>query len=224
MTRVLGVDGCKKGWIGISNDLRGYFGKTIDELAGAADTDGLVDVIAVDIPIGLPEVGPRAADALARHLVGPRHPSVFSTPIRAALEAPTHKEGSAAARAATGKGITIQAYGLGPKILEVDAWVRHADRTVIEVHPEVCFAVMAARSLVHAKTTWAGIEERRTLLKSAGFLPVNIGEVGARAAVDDVLDAAAAAWTASRYVSGSAVSHPSPPEVFHDGPTGAIWA
>jgi predicted RNase H-like nuclease len=42
-------------------------------------------------------------------------------------------------------------------------------------------------------------------------------------AVDDVLDAAAVAWTARRYVDGAARSLPDPPEAFADGWPAAIW-
>lgn len=34
--RVLGVDACKKGWIGLSNDGRGYFGSNISVLIASA--------------------------------------------------------------------------------------------------------------------------------------------------------------------------------------------
>jgi predicted RNase H-like nuclease len=225
VTRVIGVDACRKGWVGVTSDLRGYFGATIDQLVATADGDGEPAVVAVDIPIGLPLTGPRQADILARGLVGKRKSSVFPTPIRAALLAASHAEGSAVNLRATGKGITHQAYGLGKKILEVDAWVRTADRTVIEVHPEVCFATLAGHPLAHPKWSWAGAEERRRLLVSAGVqVPAEIGVAGELAGVDDVLDASAACWTAGRYAAGSATCHPETPEQFEDGPGAAIWA
>ena len=34
----------------------------------------------IDVPIGIPDVGPRRADLLARAFVGPRASSVFATP------------------------------------------------------------------------------------------------------------------------------------------------
>lgn len=225
MTRVMGVDACKKGWVGITSDLRGYFGSTIDQLVTIADADGRLEVLAIDIPIGLPLAGSRQADALARKLVGRRAAAVFPTPSRAALLARSHAEGSAMNRSATGKGMTRQAYGLGQKILQVDQWVRAVDRLVIEVHPEVCFATMAGHPLAHPKSTWAGAQERRLLLASAGIkVPADIGNPGALAGVDDVLDAAAASWTARRYADGRAISHPETPEQFDDGPLAAIWA
>lgn len=225
MTRAIGVDACKKGWVGITSDLRGYFGATIDELVANADEDGELSVLAIDIPIGLPLVGTRQADTLARSLVGKRKSSVFTTPIRAALSAASHSEGSALNAQTTGMGITQQAYNLGKKILEVDAWLRQAERFVIEVHPELCFATMAGHPLAHSKASWAGVEERRELLMSAGIaLQADIGVAGERGGVDDVLDAAAASWTARRYVERTAVCYPDVPEQFDDGPAAAIWA
>jgi predicted RNase H-like nuclease len=183
------------------------------------------DLDGPSVPLGVPLTGPRQADVLSRGLVGKRKSSVFPTPIRASLLATSHADGSALNLRATGKGITRQAYGLGKKILEIDAWVRTVDCAVIEVHPEVCFATLAGRPLAHPKWSWAGAEERRRLLASAGIqVPADIGVAGESASVDDVLDAAAASWTARRYAEGSATCHPETPEQFDDGPSAAIWA
>ena len=226
VSRVLGVDACKKGWIGLSDDLRGYFGRTIAAVVQAAEEDGVVDVVAIDIPIGLPNHGARQADVLARKLVGRRSSSVFSTPVRAALAASTHARATAISLEATGKGISQQAYALGAKILEVDVWAQtESGRQVVEVHPEVSFATIANAPLMHPKSTWAGVEERRSLLMEEGVsVPVDLGLAGEMAAVDDVLDAAAASWTAARVARRLAVSYPSTPEFFGDGHAAAIWA
>ena len=223
--RVVGVDACKKGWIGITNDLSGYFGHDIDQLISAVLDEGPLDVVAIDIPIGLPSSGPRQADLLARKLVGKRASSVFPTPVRAALMAASHAEASAVNVASSGKGLSQQAYGLGTKILQVDEWVPRAPCRVIEVHPEVSFAVMKGVPLNYAKSSWAGMEERRRLLRIAGIgEPSDIGIAGQKAAPDDVLDATAAAWSALRFTSGSAISYPSPPEDFGNEHEAAIWA
>ncbi|WP_130445349.1 DUF429 domain-containing protein [Kribbella rubisoli] len=224
-SRVLGVDACKKGWIGIAGDLRAYFAVTIGELVERAEVDGSLAVVGIDIPIGFPVSAAREADVLARRVVGRRASSVFATPVRAALEAPTHAEATALNVEATGKGVSQQAFALAKRILEVDAWVPGARCAVIEVHPEVCFATMAGRPLSHAKSTWAGGEERRRLLAGVGMSVVgDIGLAGEVAGVDDVLDAAAAAWSAGRYAAGRARAYPNPPETFADGSSAAIWA
>ncbi|MEQ6900691.1 DUF429 domain-containing protein [Nocardioides sp. YIM 152588] len=223
--RVLGVDACRKGWVGVSDDGRGYFGVTIAALLAAADREGPVSVVGIDIPIGLPTAGARVADRVARALVGARSSSVFTTPVRDALLAPTHREATAINVAVTGKGISQQAYALRHKILDVDGWLPAAGRPVLEVHPEVSFATAAGGPLRHPKSTWAGGEERRAILAAVGLAPPSdLGRAGEYAGVDDVLDAAIAAWSARRYADGRAISHPDPPEDLGGGVAAAIWA
>lgn len=94
----------------------------------------------------------------------------------------------------------------------------------MESHPEASFAQLAGAPLHSAKSTWAGIARRRQLLADAGIvLPENLGPAGEKAAIDDVLDAAVAAWTALRVTRDQARSHPDPPELFSDGLASAIW-
>jgi len=141
MVRFLGVDACRAGWVGVAlDDVRAYVAGTIGELVEQAEADGPVEVVGIDIPIGLPDNGRRQADVLARQAVGTLRSSVFMTPVRAALEAPDHRTASAINREHAGEGVSIQAYGLRTKLLQVDAWVRAGDRRVVEVHPEVTFA------------------------------------------------------------------------------------
>jgi hypothetical protein len=52
VTRVIGVDACKNGWVGLTSDLRDYFAATIDQLVATADGDGELNPVAIDIPIG----------------------------------------------------------------------------------------------------------------------------------------------------------------------------
>src|SRR5262249_61625440 len=128
-------------------------------------------------------------------------------------------------RRLTGHGISIQAFALKPKLLEVERWARAAAAEVVEVHPEVCFARMAGGPLTERKSSWAGTERRRALLAGAGIrLAGDIGPAGAVAGVDDVLDAGVGAWAAQRGLAGGARPVPDPPEVLSDGWACAIWA
>ena len=221
------MDACKTGWVGIVLDCRrtsAYHASTIVELVSAAEAAGELAVVAIDIPIGLPDAGRRRADVQARKMVGPRWSSVFITPVRPALQADDHASAVRVSQELTNDGISIQAFSLKQKILEVDAWVREETHRVVEVHPEVSFARMAGAPLVDSKTTWAGAERRRELLNEAGIRFVgHLGDAGRAARVDDVLDAAAAAWSARRVAVGRAISLPDPPEMF-GGLTCAIWA
>jgi predicted RNase H-like nuclease len=226
--RVLGVDACRAGWIGIAlsgGRARAYFAPGIRELADRAAADGPVLVIAIDIPIGLADGGRRRADQLAREALGRRWPSLFITPVRTAVEAADYQAAAAENRRLAGEGLSRQAFALRAKILDVDRWLQSgAPAQVVEVHPELSFAAMAGAPLRSRKTSWAGAAQRRALLAQAGIvLDGDLGLAGEQAGVDDVLDAAAAAWTARRVSQGSARCLPPSPEVFSDGLPAAIW-
>lgn len=223
---VVGVDACKDGWVGVRLDgdtaPRALCARTVEELVARAAP---VAVVGVDIPIGLPVSAPRVADVMARRTVGPRASSVFATPPRAVLQARTHSEASALCRELCGFGVSRQAFALGPRILEVDQWIGRAGVRVVEVHPEVSFAILAGRPLSDPKTTWAGFARRRHLLAAAGIvLDGDLGLAGRRVAPHDVLDAAAAAWSARRVARGEHVCLPDPPEVLPGGGLAATWA
>lgn len=56
--RVLGVDACKAGWVGVAlSGLRvtAYVAPQIRDLVSTVQAGERLDVVAVDMPIGLPE-------------------------------------------------------------------------------------------------------------------------------------------------------------------------
>jgi predicted RNase H-like nuclease len=226
--RVLGVDACKRGWIAVAVDdavTGAWVAGNIDALMARARADGPVAVVAIDMPIGLPDRGYRQADLLARAAIGSLWPSVFMTPVRQALLAADHGTASAINRELTGHGISIQAFALKPKLLQVEQWAAQATVRIVETHPEVCFARLAGAPLTARKSSWAGAEHRRALLADAGIsLTGDLGGAGASAGVDDVLDAGAAAWAARQVLRGQARPMPDPPEIHSDGWPAAIWA
>jgi predicted RNase H-like nuclease len=224
---VLGVDACPAGWVGVVLAGRRVCVVVHAEIGGLvsqAEAAGALDAIAIDIPIGLADCGPRQADLLARTAAGRRWASVFVTPVRAALQADTYAEALAVSRTLTGRGISSQAFRLQDKILQVDSWRERAPCLVAEAHPELSFAAMAGTPLSDSKSTWAGAVRRRQLLAANGLdLTGDLGLSGLRVGVDDVLDAAAVAWTATRVASGTARRLPARAERFSDGVDCAIW-
>lgn len=226
-TQVLGVDACRAGWVGVVWDgsrATALAARDITSLVAAAELDGVVAVVGIDIPIGLPDSGRRQADVLARREIGRLRSSVFMTPVRPALEADDHPTAVAVNRELAREGVSIQAFGLRTKIFEVERFVGTTGRTVLEVHPEVSFARMNGGPLTERKKTWAGAETRRALLDQHGLVMTGVGSLsGVDVGVDDVLDAAAVAWTAHRRALGTAESLPAAPEVFSDGWPAAIW-
>jgi predicted RNase H-like nuclease len=179
-------------------------------------------VIGVDVPLGLLPDRWRAADAVAAEQLGPRRSSVFRVPPRPVWQAPDFAAANKLCRELTGVGLSRQSWALRPKLLEANViWERHP-KLLFEAHPEVSFRTMAGAPLAHAKKTWSGQSSRRELLHRHGIaLPDELGPAG-QAPPDDVLDAAAVAWSAHRMATGAAASHPDPPET-HQGTTIAIW-
>ena len=81
------------------------------------------------------------------------------------------------------------------------------------MHLEVSFSQLAGPELASTKTA-AGLEQRRGARTSAG-----IGLHDLPYPLEDVLDAAVAAWTAARYARGEARPLP----LSHRERIGAIW-
>lgn len=207
--RVAGVDGTKGGWIAIVLD-GGQVARAHRLKAVATDFAQLADaeVVAVDVPIGF---GPRDADRLARERVGGS--SVFSIPERAAFEGIY----------GPGLKISAQAFAIGDRIRHVTSLAKR-DRRFREVHPEVCFCAMNGEErLARRKKSAGGMLQRMALLREQR-IDIELPMLGDASGVplDDVLDAAACAWSASRIARGDAVSLPDPPQQI-DGYGVAIW-
>lgn len=224
--KVAGVDACPGGWVVIVTDAgrltEAVFLEVLADLPGVVpDLRG----VGIDIPIGLPSEEPRDADLEARAFVGLRRNSVFVTPVREVLLCRTHAEATRTSVDLTGRGVTQQAWRLGPKILEAEEWVDDVEFPVWEVHPEVSFAVLLGHPATSSKKKWAGMRERIQALGNAGIDLGDVGDAGKHAQVDDILDAAVAAWSAGRLVRNAGRSFPSPPP--RDPATQrevAIWA
>ena len=204
---VTGVDACARGWVAVTlgpgTGVRAAVAATLDGLPLAGLP--LAGVTGIDMPLGLLAAGWRDADALARRALGRRGVTVFAIPPRPVLECESYAQASRLCRTLTGKSFSVQAWGLRGKIAEADQFRRRAAADGVhlyEVHPELSFAAMAGAPLADSKHTPAGLAVRRDLLALAGIaLPHRV----AGAAENDLLDAAAVAWSAKRIAAGQAV-------------------
>lgn len=212
--QVAGVDGCRGGWVVARTGADGAAPVHVEVVPSLDDvvravSDGRLVAVGIDMPLGLPDDGVRAADRAARALLGPRRSSLFPTPSRAVLDATDHADANERSRAASGKGLSIQAFHLLPKMRELDALVTPALQPAIaEVHPETSFAVLRGSPCTHPKRTPEGRAERLAALTpwfEAVSFAAAVAWRGRAAAPDDVLDALAAAWTARRLARGEAL-------------------
>jgi predicted RNase H-like nuclease len=222
--RVTGVDACKRGWVAVTLQAPGPVLASVRmhaTLAGVLD-DALpaqdaapARIVGIDMPLGLLESGWREADRLARGLLGPRRSSVFAIPPQPVWDEESYQAANQRCRALTGQGFSIQAWGLRPKLLEANEYVRTCGHQMYEVHPELAFGAMAGAPLPHSKHTAPGRDLRRELLVAAG---ISIPAVASRAwalapPVTDTLDAAAVAWSAWRIATGGAIVIPDQPQL-----------
>jgi predicted RNase H-like nuclease len=203
----------------------GYGGAWFDaELAALLRRVPDAKVVAVDMPLGLLEVGWRLADSDARSRLKRHSSRVFSVPPRTVWEDSVDAaDANRRCKELTGNGMSAQAWGLARKLAEARACWGKDDR-LVEIHPEVSFWAMAGQAPIsESKKSWAGQTARRALLAQVGIvLPDDLGEVGV-VPPDDILDAAAAAWSAQRILAGRARSLPDPPELDGHGRPVAIW-
>ena len=176
---------------------------------------GAARLVLVDIPIGLPTGREgRACDREARKLLGrKRGTSVFPTPTRQTVRQAVQTPNDAAAvqkaeQRSAEKSVSKQTLAIVPKIAEVDKVMLDRDNDlptqVREVHPEICFwALNEETAMASRKGKREGIDGRIRVLNKVEPRTGEIFEDGcakflrSQVARDDILDALAAAVTAS---------------------------
>ena len=246
-----GIDGCSGGWVVAlaDEDFTSFALRQIGSISDLFSDGNAPTVVAVDMPIGLPErTGPkgRTPERLVRPMLGERQSSVFSIPSRSAVYAgvdpgePDERKRYvraceiARATSAECRAVAKQGFHIFPKIVQIDQFLlRHPElvHRVFEVHPEVAFCQMndlkpvLEPKKVRGMVWLPGIKLRGLLLAKAGIPPGVIeGPLPKAVGRDDWLDALAALVVARRIGSGEAVSYPSPPEVDALEIPVAIWA
>lgn len=230
MLWVLGVDGCRAGWIGaalaFSGDARlvDFEWLLFPDFAALLVQRQRFAQIAIDMPIGLLDEctpGGRLCDKLARKAISPRTSSVFSPPPRPALAATDYDQ-------ARPFGLSLQAFHIMPKIRQIDALITpELQQHIFEAHPELAFTLLSGSPMQHNKLRHAGRAERVHALTSIfpdtqswlDALPFKRSQVG----LDDAIDALILAHVARRKVDGEALCLPDDPGRDARGLEMAIW-
>ena len=187
----VGIDGCAAGWIIAAIDRVIVVPKLhLDEF----------ELIGIDMPIGLVDGPPRACDIASRRFLGRAGSSVFPSPPRAALPHTDYRAALAAARSATGRGISKQTFNIMSKIAELDSLIDPTNQhAIVEVHPECAFKTLNEGEALPSKKTTAGQDLRHRLLAEHFDVPATAPR---GAAIDDLLDAYAVLWSTQRYRRG----------------------
>ena len=203
--RVLGLDGYSRGWVAVLLGCDVHEIRFCPDIAGALSTE--FDRAAIDIPIGMTDDGERACDRLARERLRPHSSRVFTGARRwlwTEFSDPDAANQDALRRGQ--KRVSRQLWHLGPKIIEVDKFVRaHGSRDIREAHPELVFLRLNDSRPLPSKKSEAGIDLRRKLLKREGIRDIDKWltreRIGTGAKPDDVLDACSVA-IAARDIAG----------------------
>jgi len=178
----------------------GTFGQVLEH---AAETN--VAALAVDIPLGLPVGGRRAADVEARRRLGSRASTLFPTPAHAVLGATDHADAVARSRAATGRGISIQAYNLLDKMIDARTGLAGWHGCPVrECHPETTLVALGGEPLPSKKTARGAGARMKVLAPHFPDLVDALAHAPSGLPVDDAIDATIAAWTARRMATGGA--------------------
>lgn len=197
-------------------------------------------IIAVDMPIGLPERairGGREPDWEARKFLGPRRASVFPVPSRQAVYglAQGYAQVCTTARETSDppRAPSKQAFSIFRRIQQIDGTLRQDPapvRRVFEVHPQVSFTLMNRAPIPEPKKVKGRVNEpgmpcRKELLERQGFAAYFLDASPPQgAALDDFYDACACAWSGRRILGREARVFPTPPGVDGEGLQVAIWA
>ena len=230
---LVGVDGCPGGWLSIvsrEGRISAFIARTMDEVLEYAKR---VSIVAVDVPMGLPDRGARGCDLEARLILRrPRSASVFPAPVRKSLSGRDYEDASKKHREADGRGMSRQVHNILHKIREVDNLLVSSPRlrkTIREVHPEVSFALWnKGRAMTHRKARREGRVEREVLIDQRWPLQRAecVSQLSGRGTyrLDDLNDAFAALWTAERISRGKARVLSSEPGTDRRGLRMEIWA
>jgi predicted RNase H-like nuclease len=238
---VAGVDGCRAGWMAALmavDDPASIRVRVVPALVEILDGPERPCIVAVDMPIGLPdrtEGSGRAPERLIRPLLGQRQSSVFAIPSRSAVHAKDYGAACTLALATSEppRKVSRQGFNLFPKIREIDLLLRARPdliSRVFEVHPELVFWSLNGRKAlgepkkVRSRPHEPGLVLRRALLAEAG-LPDALLDAAppSGAAIDDLIDALAGLTVALDLARGGGQSFPDPPGRDAHGLPVAIW-
>lgn len=187
--RVVGLDGCRAGWIASTFWLRTQPGDSAtfeishiewNLLRARQDLLGVLQECReawIDVPIGLASSADentpkRACDLAVREALGSKRSSIFTPPIREVLEFDSYHEAMLRQHALIRSKCSIQAWNLTPKIRQIDAlWdeLNHPEKWLHEAHPEwqfQCWAIAMDASKQQRENLSLSLSDSNTSLAS----------------------------------------------------------
>jgi predicted RNase H-like nuclease len=201
---VLGVDGWRGAWVGARLDGRAVELLALPDAAAVLAVPD-VEVVGIDMPIGLSDDGVRLCDVEARRRLGRAGSSVFPAPVRAVLRARDYTQARQLSVEATGgRSLSAQSFQLVAAIRGLDDVLGDPpSERVVEVHPELAFRALDDR-VCDPKSSARGQAQRIRALQPVMDVLDALAAAPPRVPAVDALDACAAAWSARRIADGTA--------------------
>jgi predicted RNase H-like nuclease len=218
---VAGIDGCPAGWIAVLWDGGDRLTSQLCEDFGAVMALP-AEVIAVDMPIGLPETSGRPPEREVRSQLGDRQSSVFAVPATPAIYCEDYREACRVnlLHSDPPRKISKQCFHLFPKMREIDALIDPSQQSrIYESHPELAFWVMNGETplplpkKLKSAPYPPGLDLRRELLRKSG-VPIDSLKADYRrrdVGADDLLDACACTFVAWRILNRQSIRFPAKP-------------
>jgi predicted RNase H-like nuclease len=207
----VGAHRSSEGWVSVAFSRNEFADAAVDTEAGQlwSRVEDQAERVLVDVPVGLIEDGDpeRPPNRLAREALGNRAATVTTPPVREATRKRRFPAAERTMQRKTGSKLSRAAFAASEAIAAVDELLQEVPKSrevVGEAHPELCFRAFAGEPMAYDRTTAGGYAERlRTLAEFDRDAPPTVQSAaeavaGADVRVEDVLDAAALAYTARR--------------------------
>ena len=221
MSTVIGIDGCRAGWITtqvLDNQLISFH--IIKNLNDDYLKQSNLSHIGIDIPLQLSHTGKRLAEIEARGLLKKRACTIFSPPTINALRCESYIHACEINFKESGKRISKQSWNLFPRIKETQRCLKKEfiiKPSVYEIHPELSFMAMNSMKVIEAsKKSDLGKKIRIKLIQN--FFPSFRFELVRKrykrndVLDDDILDSISVLWSTLRIVDNIAQFVPKNPK------------
>jgi len=204
-----GIDGCPFGWFCVQIENKRFTCFLVENLSQLPSGFLSNNRIWIDMPIGFASKNiKRSLDAKLRKKLGNKSSSVFTPPLREALNENNKKAAKSINKDISGKSLSEQILNIMPKMRELDNFLQqYPEHNIFESHPELNFkSLNKNRDLNTKKGKKSGFKQRLEILsKHNSKIPAFVEnvlqqELRKNVKKDDILDASCLAL--ANYLAG----------------------
>jgi predicted RNase H-like nuclease len=169
--KIVGIDPCLGGWLGIMISGDGWAVNVFKGIKDIITTWSDSDLFLVNLPIGLTQgtIEERSCDVEARKLLLMYNDfDLMAIPCREAIYCSSFGVANIVNKRLTGRKIPTRIWDVVDKIRELDTFLtenKDYREKFKECNCEIGYLILNGRPMINSKTTLAGYNERRNVLK-----------------------------------------------------------